>query len=78
MGPLRMDAPVLAGQKEVIYISSERMQDVVWKICREREMIVTDEERKSQGSPDCRRDSMMTCYQEETIISTSWYHSFNI
>ena len=42
-----MNVPVLADQQEVIYISSVRTQDVIWKTCRERRMIGTDGEKES-------------------------------
>ena len=33
-----MDVPMLADQQDLIYINSERIQDVIWKICQERWM----------------------------------------
>ena len=33
-GPLHVDVSVLAYEQELIYISSVRIQDVVWKTCR--------------------------------------------
>ena len=42
-----MDVPVLADQQELIYISSVRTQDVVWKTCQEQWMIGMDEEKES-------------------------------
>ena len=32
-----MDVPVLADQQELIYISFVLIQDVVWKICQDRD-----------------------------------------
>ena len=47
-GPLYMDEPVLDNQQELIYISSVRTQDVVWKICLERWTLGTDGERERE------------------------------
>ena len=58
-GPLHMDVPVVANQQELIYISSERTQYVIWKTCRGRWIKRTDRERKSQGNPYYQRDLMM-------------------
>ena len=48
--PVHMDVPELTDQQELIYISSERTLDVVWKKknCRERWIIGTDGEKESQ------------------------------
>ena len=43
-GPLSMGVPMLADQEELIYISSVRTQDVVWKTYPERLMVGTDGE----------------------------------
>ena len=47
-GPFHMDWPVLADQQELIYINCVQTQHVVWKNCRERWMIGTDEERERE------------------------------
>ena len=53
-----MVVPVLADQHELIYNSSVRTQDVIWKTCRERWMIGADGVRDS-GNTCCQRDLMM-------------------
>ena len=45
-GPLHLDVSVLADQEELIYISFVQTQDAVWKTCRKRWTIGTDEERE--------------------------------
>ena len=48
---------------ELIYVSSVRTQDAIWKTCRERWMIRTDEERErereNQGNSFYQRELMM-------------------
>ena len=51
--PLHMDVPVLADQQELTYNSSVRTQNVVWKTCRERWMIGTNDERVWEIRASC-------------------------
>ena len=46
---------VLTDQEELIYISSVRTQDAVWKTCRDQWMIGTDEKRESEKSTQSAR-----------------------
>ena len=48
-GSLVIDGPVLADLQELIYISSVRTLDVVWKTWRERWMIRTSGKREREG-----------------------------
>ena len=66
-GLLHVEVPVLADQQKLIYISSKRTQDEVWKTSRERWMIGTD--RESQGNRCHLRDlmTMMT-----TVLLQGW------
>ena len=48
--PLHTDVQVLADQLELIYDSSVRRQDVVWKTCRKWCMIETYDGRESGKS----------------------------
>ena len=48
-----MNVPVFAYQQELIYISSVRTQDVVWKTCLEWWVIVTGGERERERERVC-------------------------
>ena len=49
-GPRQVDVPVLVDQQEIIYISTVRTKNVVWKTCREQWMIRMDGERALRKS----------------------------
>ena len=51
-----MSVLVLANQKELIYISSVRTQDVVQKTCRERWMTGIDGERETETETEKKRE----------------------
>ena len=55
-GPLHMDVPVLVDQQELIYISSVRTQDVIWKTYRERWIIGIEREREREKERECERE----------------------
>ena len=46
--PRHMDVQVLVDQQEHFYISSVRTQDAIWKTCRERRIIGTEEEEEEK------------------------------
>ena len=41
---------MLVDQQELIYISTVRSQDIIWKTCQKSQMIVVDEEIESGKS----------------------------
>ena len=77
-----MDVPVLAHQQELIYISSARIQDVVYRTCQEWRMTGTDEERErererereNQRNPCCQYDLMMKLLYIFTYKSGCFIH----
>ena len=49
-----MDVPVLADQQQLIYISSIRTQNVIWKTFLDRWMIGTDRKREKESLENLR------------------------
>ena len=57
-----MDAQVLADQQELIYKSSVRRQEVVWKPCGKRQMKETKEKRELGKSVQAARHDDDECW----------------
>ena len=51
-----MDVPVLDDQQRLIYFSSVRTLDVVWKTCRERWLIGTEREKERERERERERE----------------------
>ena len=82
-GPPHTDVSVLADQRELIYINSVRIRDVVWKTCREWWMIGIEGKRQSGKAVLSRQldddddddDESSSWVTFEVVVWSMWFWS---